>query len=568
MNGRAVVSALAIVPSALLALVACSPGEPAAESSVADSRSSQVNRPNVLLIVADDLGYTDLGVFGSEIPTPNLDALARHSVLFTNFHTAPTCSPTRAMLFSGTDHHLAGLGSMDTWMRNEAPDLLGRPGYEGYLNFRVASLANLMKDAGYRTYMAGKWHLGMTEETSPAARGFDRSFALLNGGSGHFDDLGLFGGKSEYRKDGKLTELPDDFYSTRFYTDTMIQYLRDGMEDSRPFFAYLSFTAPHFPLQAPKESIAKYHGRYDEGYEILFERRMQALKELGLIDNATSGPALLDGQPSWNDLSDEEQRREARVMEIYAAMIDDMDVNVGRLLAALEDTGEYEDTIVFFMSDNGAEGMDYHTGPAIFPAWVEECCDNSFDNMGAADSYVLLGPNWAHVAVGPGRLFKQFTTEGGIRTPALITQLGKNQIGRRFDGFVSVMDVLPTMLDLAGGVHPGGQYRGRDVLPVKGTSFAALLDRDDAPVHGDEFEMGWELFGRQAFRKGDWKILRMPPPHDDGTWRLYNLAEDRLEQHDLANTAPEKLRELLALWKQYAAENGVIDLVDRLSHSD
>lgn len=266
---------------------------PEEEETDKSNSGSRVKRPNILLIVADDLGYSDLGAFGGEIKTPNLDSLAEAGVKLTQFYASPTCSVTRSMLLSGVDSHLAGLGNMAELMQ---PNQAGKPGYEGYLNKRVVSIASLLQDSGYHTYMAGKWHLGLTEETSPRARGFERSFALLHGGSNHFDNRGVdtHSPVSGFRKDGQhLDTLPPSFdFSTNFYTRKLIDYIESNRGDGQPFFAYAAYTAPHWPLQAPPEYIQKYTGIYDAGYEVLRERRLQRLKALGLVADNVILPEL------------------------------------------------------------------------------------------------------------------------------------------------------------------------------------------------------------------------------------------------------------------------------------
>jgi arylsulfatase A-like enzyme len=294
-------------------------------------------QPNILLIVVDDLGFNDLSLFGSEISTPNIDVLAQEGMVFTNFHVAPTCSPTRAMLLSGTDNHIAGLGNM----HEEMPDnQRGQPGYEGFLNDRIAALPELIRDAGYHTYMTGKWHLGLTEETSPAARGFEKSFTIVQGGAGAFSNmLQIFGPeKAMYREDRQLLDsLPDNFYSTKFYTEKMIDYINSSHGDGKPFFSYLAFTAPHWPLQAPAESIEKQKGKYDEGYDVLRERRFNALKEKGLYAHDSEPFPKLPGEPTWESLSSEEKKYEAKKMEIYAAMVNDVDIYIGKLITYLKE---------------------------------------------------------------------------------------------------------------------------------------------------------------------------------------------------------------------------------------
>ena len=545
----------------LCCLAACS----SPDSGVSGRMDS---RPNVLLIVVDDMAFNDLGLFGSEIRTPNIDALAREGVFLTNFHVSPNCSPTRAMLFSGTDSHNAGLGSM---FEDLSPNQKGNPGYEGYLNFQIAALSELFLEAGYNTYMTGKWHLGLTQETSPAARGFEKSYAILQGGAGAFANmLPIVGpGKALYRENSvNLEELPEDFYSTPFYTELMMEYVNEDLDDGKPFFAYLSYTSPHWPLQAPQESIARYKGVYDAGYDALQEKRLQNLKDLGLVGAEVEPfPRLLDQRP-WGELSPEEQRYQAKIMEIYAAMVDDVDVYIGRMIDYLKEIGAYENTVIFFMSDNGPEGHAMqHSFPEVV-AWAEECCDNSYENIGNADSYVWLGPNWGRAGNTPLRMFKGYTSQGGVRAPALFHYPRAMQSGVLNDSITTVKDVMPTLLELAGIEHPGaGTFQGREVLAMQGRSVVPVLTGERNSIRETGDYMGWELFGKQAVRQGDWKILYVPsiPSRDlrlpvlkPGQWQLYNLAEDPSEMNDLADSNPEKLREMLTLWEQYTTENNFI----------
>ena len=522
------------------------------------------DRPNILVIVADDLGYTDIGSFGGEIETPNLDALATAGVRLTQFYSAPTCSPTRSMLMSGTDNHLAGLGNMFEELRANQQ---GHPGYEGHLSTRVAALPELLRDAGYQTYMAGKWHLGLDEDTSPAARGFERSFALVQGGAGHFSDLALVGpDPAIYREDGKRVRLPPEFYSSRFYSERLIEYLENRPDDGRPFFAYLAFTAPHWPLQAPTESIAKYAGRYDTGYDTLQASRFARLQDLGLLTDGMQAVPRVPGEPAWEALSAQDKQIAARKMEIYAAMVDDLDHYLGTVFETLKRRGEFDNTFIFFMSDNGPEGAHLEIGWDAVSEWIAQCCDNSFENMGKADSYFWYGPNWARAGAAPFRMFKGFTTEGGIRVPAIVHYPKTVPAGTIYSGMATVMDVLPTILELAEIEHPR-TYQGRDVLPLRGASMLPALTGARARVHDKDYVMGWELWGRRAIRQGDWKIVWEPAgipwePHDphirDDSWRLYNLTNDPSEQVDLAQQQPERLQALIAEWQTYAEETGVV----------
>jgi arylsulfatase A-like enzyme len=527
------------------------------------TRCFSVKRPNFLVIVADDLGFSDIGAFGGEINTPNLDRLAYAGIRFTDFHSAPACSPTRAMLLTGTDHHIAGIGTM---LEVAIPGFQGAPGYEGYLNDRVVALPELLRDAGYLTLMSGKWHLGHTIETSPWARGFERSFALLPAGASHYGPA-AGGGFSPvptlYTEDDQFVTVGDDFYSSDSYTDTLLCYFRErSPDDDRPFFAYLPFQAPHWPLQAPAESIATYRGRYDDGPDVLREARLAALRQLGLCPpDAAAHPVVADGAPEWADMTDDERARSARSMEVYAAMVDRMDWNIGRVIDYLADTGELDDTVVIFLSDNGAEGAIVEAMPlrgAQIAAQIEQYCDNSLDNLGGPTSFIWYGPRWAQAATAPSRLHKAFTTEGGIRVVGFLTWPGFARQGEIGTAFATVMDIAPTVLELAGAAHPGTAYRGREVEPMRGRSLVAYLSGDGETVHDAQTGTGWELFGRRAIRRGDWKALYLPAPYGPGAWQLYDLSRDPGEIDDLAASRPDKLAELLALWDRYVEETGVV----------
>ncbi|WP_425411970.1 sulfatase-like hydrolase/transferase [Mycobacterium genavense] len=356
-----------------------------------------MKRPNFLVILADDLGFSDIGAFGSEIETPNLDRLAHAGIRLTDFHSAPACSPTRAMLLTGPDHHVAGIGTM---LEVAAPGFQGAPGYEGYLNDRVVALPELLRDAGYLTLMSGKWHLDHTIERSPWARGFERSFALLPARASHYDGAagrGFSPVPTLYTEDDQFVTVGEDFYSSDFYTDTLLRYFRDrAAADDRPFFAYLPFQAPHWPLQAPDESVAKYRGRYDAGPDALREERLAALKRLGLCaPDVEPHPVVADGAVEWADMTDEERAISARAMEVYAGMVDRMDWNVGRVIDYLAETGELDNTVVMFMSDNGAEGAIVEAMPLRGPqivARIEKNCDNSLENLGRPTSSSGTGP--------------------------------------------------------------------------------------------------------------------------------------------------------------------------------
>ncbi|SEK88928.1 arylsulfatase [Colwellia chukchiensis] len=530
---------------------------------------STTTQPNILLIVADDLGYSDLGSFGGEIDTPNLDKLATSGLQLTNFYAAPTCSPSRAMLLSGMDNHLVGLGTQKYYWSEEQK---GRPGYEGFLNERFVTLATRLKDAGYRTYMAGKWHLGYDETTYPSARGFEESFALLEGGASHFDQRGVIpnASKANYRKNGKAVALPKDFFSSAFYTDRLIENIESNRKDGQPFFAYAAYTAPHWPLQAPEENIAKYKGKYDAGYEAIIAARLQRMKELDLIANVVEANPGAEVYPTWDELTATQKKHEARLMEIYAGMVDALDLHIGRLINYLEETGQLENTIIVFMSDNGAEGanpLDIEAGKNEPNAtWIPNNFDNSDDNLGKAGSFVSTGPGWARVSSTPSRLYKGFTTEGGIKVPAFIYYPQMARSKQKSSEFVSVMDVAPTLMELAGLDPKSTRYQERTVLPMTGTSLLGYLQEQQTSVHGENFSAAWELFGRRAVRLGDWKMVWLNEPWGNGRWQLYNLAQDPAEKNDLYHLYPKIVHKLKQAWHDYVKRNDmvVVDKVDIL----
>lgn len=517
-------------------------------------------RPNILLILADDMGYSDIGSFGGEISTPTLDKLASGGVRMSNFYAAAACSPTRSMLLSGVDSHRAGLGTM---FNDQAANQLNQPGYEGYLNYDVVSIAALLKDVDYHTYMTGKWHLGNTEELSPAARGFEKSFALLQGGAGHFDDRTLMVDfeKSWFRENGKRAELPDDFYSTAFYTDKMIEYMKNDQDDDKPFFAYLAYTAPHWPLQAPPEYIDKYKGKYDAGYGELSKSRLKSMQKLGLVKEDIEMLAPIYPQEQyWENLSPEQQKIDRREMEIYAAMIDNMDYNIGRMLEYLDKTGQRDNTIIIFMSDNGPAGAGPGQARAFPQSWIDANFDNSYENMGKINSYIYYGPHWAQATVAPSRLFKGFPTEGGIKVPVIINypRLNEKLTGQFSDQFMSILDLAPTFLELAQTKHPGTQYMGRDVYPHIGTSALSFIEGRVDKIHDDDKVFGWELHSRIGIRKGDWKLIKIPGRFGNGGWELYNIENDPGEFNDLSQQNEQKLAELIIEWNDYMDDNGVI----------
>lgn len=515
-------------------------------------------RPNILLIVADDLGYSDIGAFGGEIDTPNLDLLAANGLLLTSMYAAPTCSPTRAMLMSGTDNHLAGLGTMGEALQ---PFHRGKPGYEGFLNQQAYSIAELLRDGGYRTSMAGKWHLGLEPEQGPHQRGFERSFALLEGGAPHFKPSQNSPTKLEratYRENGEPVELPSDFFSTTFYTDKLIDYLKAGEGSDKPFFAYAAYTAPHWPLQAPDEYLDNYKGVYDGGYDQVRLTRIERMKTKGLLpdDFVPASPLPVSPtMPGWEQLSAEDKRIEARKMEIYAAMVDNLDDNIGRLLDYLRESGQYKSTLIVFMSDNGASGEPHKR---FYPAGPST--DNSYDNLGKKGSQIDYGARWAEVSMAPLHLYKGTTAEGGISVPAIV-QLPAGLRRQGIERSVArVDDLAPTFLALAGVADPGSTYNGQAKHPITGNSMLPMLQGQER----SKPEMAGELFGNIYYRDGNLKLLGLSPFTMPGEapqplrLQLFDLEKDRGEQNDLSASQPETVERLQHAWRDYARKVGVV----------
>lgn len=380
-------------------------------------------QPNFLIIVADDMGFSDAGCFGSEIRTPNIDKLSKTGLRLTGFHAAAACSPTRAMILTGTDHHIAGLGNLIEWTDfagqnfpkgskwSSAPQR-GMPGYEGYLNSKVVALPEILKEEGYHTVMSGKWHLGLTKQRSPYARGFDRSLALLPACSNHYDyipdvELPKFLEKSvialHMEDDHYVDRLPEGWYSSDGYGDRMLQYLKEWKEtpqlQEKSFFAYYPFSAPHWPLQAPRKYMDHYRGVYDGGPEALRQQRLKRLIELGMIpEGVRPHPVVADEVQGWDEMTEQQRAMSCRAMEAYSGMIECMDHNIGRVTDYLESIGELDNTFIMFFSDNGAEGAAYEAYPMVSGELMDHLAkyyNNHIDNIGNKDSFVWYGPRWA-----------------------------------------------------------------------------------------------------------------------------------------------------------------------------
>lgn len=523
-----------------------------------NTEPAKKNPPNIVLIIADDMGFSDLSYFGGEIPTPNIDALFDQGVTLNQFYVSPSCAPTRAMLLSGADSHKVGMGSQ---IESIAPWQKGKEGYEGHLQSRVVTFADVLKDNGYNNYLTGKWHMGIELGQYPIDRGFTKSFAMLNGSSFHNGELmpmpDLFkmniDPQINHVENGKEIDFPKDQYSSDYYTDKMIEYIDGDRNDHKPFLAYLSLIAPHFPLQAPKKYIEKYKGKYDQGYRAIAEKRLDGAKRRGLIDPNTPLDQITKIK-DWDSITDAVQKYEARKMEVYAAMIDNMDENVGKLVDYLKREGEYENTVIMFFADNGPSPNAIENLPQQFAV------DNSIENLGARSSFVGLGPGWGPVSSIPFKGSKGTALEGGIRGAAAI-KLAHHSDLKETNAMIHITDVYPTLLDI-GGVELPTFENGQTIT---GKSFLPILENEQQSIRS---EFGMELtFGfanTRLFRKGDFKLVWVAPPPLPGTppqpgkWKLFNIANDPIESNDLSGTQKEKFNELKNDYNQYVAENGVI----------
>ncbi len=495
--------------------------------------------PNIVVILAYDMGYSDIGAYGGEIDTPNLDRLAAHGLRLRQFYNAARCCPTRAALLTGLYPHQAGMGGMVSALES-TPE----PGpYQGYLNHQSATLAEVLRPAGYRTYMSGKWHVGEKPVHWPRRRGFEEYFGLISGASSYFEVIKDQPRVRQMVLGDSLWEPPSEgFYMTDAISDYAVEVVRQHGQQTpeQPFFLYVAYTAPHWPLHALPEDIAKYQGRYDAGWDALRTERYARMRAMGLIDERhvlTPRPASI---PTWDDAEDHEDW--ALRMAVYAAMIDRMDQGIGRILAALEENGAFDHTLVMFLADNGgcAESIE---GRQLNDATVP---------IGTRGSYVAYKEPWANASNTPFRLYKKWTHEGGIATPFIAHwPAGIDQPGRLVPHVGHVIDLMATVLDVAGVAYPDS-LDGRALLPLDGKSLAPLFKGQTPAGHEALY---WEHLGNRAMRQGRWKLVY--DASDAQTWELYDLDADPTELHDLAARYPERARAMQQQWEAWSVRVGV-----------
>ena len=534
-------------------------------TSIPSFASDVPRRPNIVIILGDDLGFADMGSFGSEIKTPNLDAIAKNGVRFTNFYTHPTSSPTRAALMSGVDNHVSGLGNMDEWI---APNQQGISGYEGYLNDRVATLPEILKTSGYHTYMVGKWHLGKAPNQIPAARGFERDFSLLDGAGSYWDMSNFTGAspKSVFTEDGKyLTELPGNYYATKTYTDKLINFIDSNHGDGKPFFAYVSEQAPHDPYHLPEEWRSRHVGEYDIGWDAIRQSRLKRQVELGITPAGTELSERMWFLPDPITLAPVSRALLGKKMELYAGMVENLDFHVGRLIDHLKQIGEYENTIFIVFGDNGAEGADLFKmisgspGSRDFLFAAMNWSQTHPNAWGEPHSYVAYGPMWAQVSMTPFSQYKAWMAEGGIRNALIVSGPSvKRPKGSINDGLMHVADIMPTLLEIAGADYPSKDKEGNALPPLIGKSWNQVLtNKADSPRTKQDY-LAWEIFGNRAVRQGNWKLRWQYKPFGTGEWELFEIVKDPAEKKNLANTNPEKMRAMLVLWDDFVRKNHVI----------
>ena len=521
-------------------------------------------RPDIVLIMADDMGFSDLGSYGGEIGTPHLDRLAANGLRFSHFYNTARCCPTRASLLTGLYAHQAGVGHM------MGDDKL--PGYRGDLAANAVTIAEALKDAGYGTYMSGKWHVtrhvghwsGNDELTSihnwPRQRGFDRFYGTIHGAGSFYDPISL----TEDNEPVELTPPDDPEAPVYYYTDAISEhaarFVRDHAESERsddPLFLYVAHTAPHWPLHALPEDIARYRGRYADGWDAIRAERRQRLIELGLIEADWPIAGRDPRVPAWADVPGEERPWFERAMEVYAAQVDRMDRGIGEVVAALEETGRLDNTLILFLADNGgcAEVLtERWTGLAI-PRQALDGSPVAVGNdlsvlPGPESSYQSYGPHWAHASNTPFRLYKHWVHEGGIASPLIVHWPARIADGGGIARETAhVIDLMATALDAAGATHPASRA-GSASIPVEGVSLLPAFQAQ--PLHRDA--VFWEHEGNRAVRSGKWKLVSRYP----GEWELYDVLADRTEANDLALVEPERVAALAVLWNDWAARTGVV----------
>ncbi len=516
------------------------------------------DRPNVVLIVADDLGFTDTAPYGGEINTPSISQLAQQGIQFTNYHTAASCAPTRAMLLTGVDSHLAGVPNIPEAI---PPEQAKHDHYQGSLSHNVVTVASLLQASGYHTYMSGKWHLGKEKHQRPFYRGFERTVSMADTGADNWEQkpyIPIYK-KANWTADGEDFKLPDDFYSSRFLVDKTIEFIDSNAEDDQPFFAYIPFQAVHIPVQAPKEFTDRYLETYKDGWEALRKSRQANAKALGIVP-ADSDMVTMHTSSDWDALSEDDKRYNAKRMAVYAGMIEAMDFHIGRLVDHLKNTKQFDNTIFVFTSDNGSEynGQDRAQGMLQRFAMSRQGYSIDYDSLGEKGSFNTIGPSFASASAGPLAYYKFYAGEGGMRVPLIIAGESISENARISNAFSYVTDITPTILALTNTEPPSQRFGGRPVEAIKGRSLTPLLNQETDQIYQPTDYVGYELGGHAALFQGNYKIVFNRAPAGDNQWHLYNIVTDPGETEDLSAELPQQLQTMLSNFEQYKRDNKVL----------
>ncbi len=516
--------------------------------------TAQQTRPNILVALFDDVGFTGFGAYGADAATPRIDGLAQSGTLFSRYYTSPFCGPSRAMLMTGLDNHQTGMGTL---VETVTPDQRALPGYSMVWDDDQQTIASLLAQAGYQTYVSGKWGIGAKGKNLPDRFGFDRSYVMDSTGGSNYDHSHYLPGYPDvsWYEDGEPVRLPEDFYSSRNLVDQMIRYIDEGDAD-QPFFGFLSLQAVHIPVQAPVEFIDRYDGVFDSGWDVMREERWQRAIKLGLVPATTTLAPVHEDHRAWDDLSAQEKAEAARAMQVNAGMKEAADFHIGRLLDHLDTTGQLDNTIVVVTSDNGAESGVTSLENPVFDLLLGgvhrlEGYDTSPGNMGLPGSLTAIGPEWASVEASPFNLYKFYSSEGGLRVPLVMAGPGVNVTGVQ-DAPVHVADLMPTLLDAAGVAYDADALYGKSILP--------LLSGASTQTRGADESFGFEVSGNAALYRGNWKLVRTALPRGDFTWRLFDLSVDPGETTDLSAEHPDLFAELRAEYDSYVTEAGVFEL--------
>ena len=544
------------------------------------------DRPNILLIVGDDTGFGDLGFTGAVTRTPNIDRLAEEGAVFTRFHASPVCSVTRAMLLTGNNPVEVGLGAFDYSLY---PPAKGVPGYEAYLTRNTVTVAELLQNAGYFTAMTGKWHLGGTRHggEGPHKWGFDRSYVIYTGGANHWNS-GVFHvdmqdpaqraaveagrvPKERYFENGAQIERPVGIFSDTLWTERMIAYLEEARRELKPFFAYIAFTTPQAPLQAPDWLIGKYADHYlKHGFEGLKRARWESQKRHGIIPVTAPFPERSTNPllGSWSALSDAQKRKQALMMATYSAMMESQDIHIGLLLNYLRESGRLDNTLVIYLSDNGPEGLDVdgELSNPEFNKFIDAFFIKDISKIGNGNLFGFIGTDWADAATGGLSWWKWFIGEGGVRVPMIVLpprSAAFAHAGSRTAEFATVKDLPITILDYAGVAHPGDSFEGRTLVPPSGVSMRPYLEGAMKAPRSEDSWHAFELFGNAYVVKGNYKAIRVRSGmYGDGLWHLYDIRNDPGETRPLEESEPKRLSELVAIYEAYAAEKGIVPVRD------